>query len=259
MIGRNLVTVARPTLLCLGSAVALTVSAADIDPAADEALRAMSSYLGGLPSYSMQADIDVEIIDLQGQKLQFSSSAEMAVERPDKLHVRRRGGIAEVELTFNGQTLSLWEKRRNAYIQIAAPGTLDNAIDTLHLDTGLDTPGMDILMSDPYAILSSELTSGEYVGTAYVNDIECHHLAFRKDQVDWQLWVKTGDQPLPMKYVITTKWLTAAPQYSVRFRDWNVQPEIDPSRFAFSAPAEAVELETLSVNVLGELTMGDEQ
>jgi len=249
---------ARWVFLYLASIVAWSASASDIDPEADEALRAMSSYLGSLESYAVRADIDSEIIDLEGQKLQFSSSGEIVLQRPGMLHLRRRGAIGELELTFDGQTLSLLGKRRNVYAQFDVSGTIDDAIDTLHMDLGLDTPGMDILLSDPYPVLSSELSSGEYVGTAFVDNVECHHLAFRKNQVDWQLWISTGDRPLPMKYVITTKWLTAAPQYSVRFTDWDTQPEISAGQFEFSAPADAVELETLSINVLGELSTGGE-
>ncbi len=38
-----------------------------------------------------------------------------------------------------------------------------------------------------------------------MNGIECHHLAFRAEKVDWQVWVQAGDTPLPMKYLIISK------------------------------------------------------
>jgi hypothetical protein len=71
--------------------------------------------------------------------------------------------------------------------------------------------------------------------------------------VDWQLWVQHGDTPLPMKYVITTKWLTGAPQYAVRFRNWDTAPEVSAEQFAFSAPEGARELDEISVDAAGEL------
>jgi len=77
--------------------------------------------------------------------------------------------------------------------------------------------------------------------------------------VDWQIWVKTGDAPLPMKYVITTKWLTGAPQYALKLRDWNTKPQIDASRFEFSAPAGATEIESIKVDELGKLITGENQ
>jgi hypothetical protein len=56
-----------------------------------------------------------------------------------------------------------------------------------------------------------------------------------------------------MKYIITTKWVTGAPQYSVRFRDWNTKPQIEANRFEFSVPEGARKLETIDVNEMGEL------
>ena len=97
------------------------------------------------------------------------------------------------------------------------------------------------------------MVSSAYLGTDYVNGVECHNLAFRQAKTDWQLWVRVGDAPLPMKYIITTKWVTGAPQYSVRFRDWNTAPQFEADRFEFSAPEGARKLETIAVNEMGEL------
>ena len=78
---------------------------------------------------------------------------------------------------------------------------------------------VELLLNDPYGIRSSGVESDVYVGVTYVHGVECHHLAFRENKVDWQLWVKAGDTSLPMKYVITSKWMTGAPQYTVQLRD----------------------------------------
>ena len=72
--------------------------------------------------------------------------------------------------------------------------------------------------------------------------------------MDWQIWVKAGDEPLPMKYVITTKWMTGAPQYSVQLSNWNTKPVIASSRFKFVAPKGADKLEALPVDETGEIT-----
>ena len=58
-----------------------------------------------------------------------------------------------------------------------------------------------------------------------------------------------------MKYVITTKWMTGAPQYSVRFRDWNLSPKIDPGQFDFKPPEGSKKLEDILVDNMGELVL----
>lgn len=259
-------TIARAGWLSLVSAIALSISlAADpvisadsIDPDADKILKSMSSYLAETEAFSVNADIDVEFVTRDGQKLQLSSFATLILQRPNKFHIQRQGTIADAEFIFDGKTLTLYGKKSNVYVQIDAPGTIDNAIRAYELETGIPAPGGDLLFADPYAILSTGIENGTYLGTAYVNGIECHHLAFREDEVDWQLWVQTGDKPLPMKYVITSKWVTAAPQYEVRLRDWDTNSQIDDEQFTFSAPEGATRLKKLPTKELDEFTSTEE-
>ena len=241
--------------LLMALAAGPATGAEGIAPDADKILQSMSTYMGGTQAFSMNADIDFEIVTKDGQKLQFSSSATVVLKRPAKFSIQRRGMFADAEFIFNGKTLTVFGKNLNAYAQTEVSGTIDDAIRAFEMETGIPAPGADLLFADPYAVLSSGVESSIYVGVAYVNGIACHHLAFREDKVDWQLWVKTGDEPLPMKYVITSKWMTGAPQYQISFRDWNTNPQINDEQFTFSVPKDAIRLETIPVNEMGELTI----
>lgn len=225
---------------------------------ADEILRSMSTFLAGTKAFSVAADIGNEVISREGEKLQLSSYATVVFQRPAGFYIHRQGRFADVEAFFDGKTVSLSGKNRGVYVQKEVVGTTDDAFDMIASRIGVDLPGGDLLVSDPYAVLSSGVTSSGYHGTAYVQGVECHHLSFREDEVDWQLWVKTGDEPLPMKYVITTKWLTGAPQYSMQLSNWNLKPVIAADRFTFTVPSGATKLEALAVDETGELKMGEE-
>ncbi|UHD18018.1 DUF2092 domain-containing protein [Thiocapsa bogorovii] len=245
--------------LSLGVASSAVAEGPDVDPEADRILRDMSTYLSGLAAFSVRAEVDDEVIDLAGQKLQLSSSATLMLERPDHFHAHRQGPLADVEILFDGQTLTLHGRREQIYAAIDAPGSIDAALTELRAATGLDAPAGDLFVSDPYPGLMTDVTRGAYLGTAYVDGTAAHHLAFRAATVDWQIWVRTGDQPLPLKYVITSKWVTGAPQYAVRFRDWNTAPTFEAGQFTFLAPEGARQLETLSVDDLGVLTIEENQ
>jgi hypothetical protein len=227
-----------------------------VDPEADRILRSMSSFLGGQKAFSVDYDVDSEVIDKDGQKLQFSSSGLLEVQRPGRLHATRRGGYVDAELFFDGRTLTLLGKNQNAYFQLNGPTTIDEAIETLRGEANLDLAGADLLYASPYEALRTDVKGGTYLGPAVVDGIECDHLAFRADKVDWQLWVQRGDKPLPIKYVITSKWITGAPQYTVRLRNWKLQPQLDARRFEFSPPAGVKRLESIPTNELGELHGG---
>ena len=240
-------------------AAAPAMSAEGVDPEADAILREMSDYLGGLAAFSVDADVDNEIIDLAGQKLQLSSSASVALQRPNRIQMSRQGGIADVEVLFDGKSLTLQSKTRNAYLQLDSSGTIDEALRAVSNEIGIDMAAGDFFFADPYSGLVTDVVSGAYLGWGYVEGVRCHHLAFRAAHVDWQLWVQTGDTPLPMKYVITSKWVTGAPQYAARFRNWNTKPQLEARQFEFSALPGAKKLDSLPVNEAGQLMPAEAQ
>jgi len=240
-------------LVILGLVSGPVSGAEDMSADADEILRSMCSYMKGLGAFRVKADIDNEVITQEGQKLQFCGSAELLMKRPAGFKVSRKGMFADVEMIFDGKVLTIHGKRHNLYTQFEVPGNNDDAIHAVEFETGLDTPGADLLFSDPYAILSAGVMKGEYFGTAFVNGVECYHLAFREEKVDWQLWVQTGERPLPMKYVITSKWQTGAPQYAATLRDWDTDPKIAEGAFQFTASEEDRKLDSLPVNEMGEV------
>jgi hypothetical protein len=156
---------------------------------------------------------------------------------------------------FDGQTVTLYSKTRNIYMQAPHSGTIDGALDALRA-MGVDLAGADLLYADPAPGLLTDVERGADYGTEVVGGVPCEHLAFRARDEDWQIWIATGDRPLPMKFVITSKWVVDAPQYVVRMSHWNVQARIDPSQFVFTPPAGAQRLTKIDVNGIGEITGG---
>lgn len=228
--------------------------AAEIEPDADKILRAMTAHLSRLKAFTARYDVDNEIIDVDGQKLQFSSSGTLAVERPNKLRVTRKGAFAEAELVFDGSTISIVGRQANVYAQLPSPGSaIEEAVEELRAATGIDAPGADLLAADSYAVLTEDVVEGSHIGTGVVGGVECEHLAFRNPRVDWQIWIAKGDKPLPMKYVVTTKWITGAPQFTLRLADWNEAPQLGADRFVFTAPPGARKLETVHADAIGEI------
>ncbi|SJM28446.1 DUF2092 domain-containing protein [Mesorhizobium delmotii] len=246
--------IAGALVIACGLAVS-PASAQQIEPEADKILRSMADYVAGLKTFTVNYDADSEVVDTEGQKLQYSASGSVAIERPGKMHVSRKGTFVDAELTFDGKTISFYGKKANVYGQLESPGpTIDEAVEEVRAGTGFDASGADLFAADPYAVLTEDATKGVHVGTGLVGGVECDHLAFRNPRVDWQIWVQKGEQPLPLKYVITTKWVTGAPQYAVRLSDWNVAPQIDQAQFTFTAPEGATKLEQISTDEIGELS-----
>jgi hypothetical protein len=226
-----------------------------IDPDAQSVLSAMSTYLGSLKSFSVDYAATDEVISTEGQKLQFLHSGEVVVERPNKVYAIRKGAAGSAEIFLNGKMLSLYSKSANAYLQMDE-SSIDDAIVALH-NLGFDAPGADILASKPLDNSTTDIVSGTHVGMTYIDGVEVNQLAFRGKDVDWQLWVTTGDKPLPVRYVVTTKWFAGAPEFTLQLRNWNTAPKIDAAEFTFTPPQGAKKLDPASVEVdaIGDMSI----
>lgn len=215
----------------------------------------MSEALKSAPTLSADYDVDQEVVNLQGQKIQYSASGSIAIDREQGFRLKRMGPFAQAEVIFDGDTISLHDKVLNVYAQLRSPGpSVEDAAEELRAAIGLDAAGADFLARDPYAVLTDGVTEGTVVGSAFVNGVECDHLAFRTDIAEWQIWISRGSRPLPLKYVITTKWTTGAPQYSLRLSNWK-SDGIEGEQFQFAPPAAAKKLEHVHADVTGELSL----
>ena len=226
-----------------------------VDPDAQSVLAAMSTYLGGLRSFSFEYSAVDEVVTPEGQKLQFLHSGEMVVQRPDRLHALRRGAAGTAEIFLDGRALTLLGRDANAYVQLPA-SSIDAAIDAVR-KLGFDAAGADLLAPNPLDNSTTDTTSGAHIGMTFIDGIEVHQLAFRGVDVDWQLWVTAGNTPLPVRYVITTKSISSAPQYTLQLRTWNSAPQIAGARFTFAPPQGARQLDPTSVtaNAVGDMTI----
>ena len=226
-----------------------------VDPDAQSVLSGMANYLGSLKSFSVEYSSVDEVVTPAGEKLQFLHSGKIIVERPNKLYATRAGAAGTSEIFLNKNGLYLYGTNVNAYLKLDA-SSIDAAIDAVR-NLGFDAPGADLLDSKPLDNPMTDITSGSYIGDTYIDGVKVHQLAFRGTNVDWQLWVTAGDKPLPLRYVITTKWFSGAPEYTLVLRNWNTAPNIDATQFTFVPPQGAKRLDpaSVTVNAIGDMTI----
>jgi hypothetical protein len=229
---------------------------ADNGDDARKILKAMSDYVSGQKSIAATFNTDIEVITPDLQKIQFDSSGQLQLNRPDKLHARRTGGYTDVELVFDGKTFVVANKRDNLFTQADAPGSVDQLVEKMRRDFGVDLPGADLFASNPYAVLSADVIDAKHIGRGVVNGVECEHLAFRNDDTDWQIWVEVGANPVPRKFVITSKAMTAGPQYTMLITDWKGDATIPPDAFTFKASDGAKKVEFDSLSAIDEVPPG---
>lgn len=223
--------------ICAGSLLCAAPAQADTAADARRIVKAMSDYMASQNNLSGEFDADLDIITPSLEKIQFSASGSVLLARPDKVRLVRKGGYTEIELLSDGKSVTIVNLGDGSYSQLKSPGTVDGVIDLLRRDYGIDMPAADLLLTNSYAELMEGVIEAKHIGVGVIDGVECEHLAFRNAETDWQLWVRSGDRPLPCKYVIASKTVAAAPDYTIRFRNWSTSQAAPGSAFNF-APAK---------------------
>ena len=238
-------------------AVAITIIDMPI-ARADEAqaknlLKAMSDYLAGQKAISFNYDTSLELVTTQQQKVGLASSGTLTLSRPDKLRATRTGGFSNIELVFDGKTLTLLGKNTKQYAQIEAPNTIDQLVDVLRDKYHRPVPAADLLMADPYKELMPLVTDVKDLGSGVIHGTECDHLAFRTEEVDWQIWIAQGARPYPCRYVITSKKVPGWPQYTLDITGWKSGSEVGSDSFKLDIPTGANRLAPDEIPDLNEI------
>lgn len=216
-------------------------------------LKAMSDYLAAQQVISFGYDTNLEVVTKDHQKLLFASSGTAALSRPDKIRATRDGGFASVEMIFDGKTLTLLRKDANLYAQAEVPGDLDHLVDELRDKFHRPVPGADLLTSNVYDVLMDRVTDVKDLGSGVIGGAECDHLAFRANEVDWQIWIAQGASPYPCRYLITSKAVDQSPQYSVQVRDWKAGSEVATDDFVFKNTTDAKKVDATELTDTDEL------
>jgi hypothetical protein len=218
-----------------------TVPPQVVSPEAQKVLDRMSAYLRNLQNFSIAADSSRDEVVSHGYKLQHNEHSDLIVQRPNKLHADISGDLRNRTIVYDGAKLAMYSPDDAAYVRVAAPNSIAELTEGL-LGAGVEMPMIDVLYQGATGTLTEAVHGGILVGDSSVDGVACDHLAFRQDNIDWQLWVQQGDQPLPRKIVITTRYEVGDPQYQITM-NWNLKPKIDASTFVFTAPKGATEIQ----------------
>jgi len=210
-----------------------------IDPDADRILRGMTDYLSSLQSFQVDSAALDEVVTTSGQKFQIATESEVSVQRPNRLRSEQVGAHNGMGFWYDGKTMTLECKANGTYGTLQAPPTIDATIDKARKEFQIDAPGADLIYSQPYDVLTEQVKSGQFIGRETMDGGPVNHIALAGEEVDLQLWIKDGPEPLPVRYSITTKVTKGEPEFSVHLTQWKTKTAIPASTFQFKAPEGA--------------------
>ena len=206
-------------------------------------LKRTADRLSAATSFTFKTTSSIEVPSPLGHMLNYFTSAEVAVHRPDKFTARKTGDGPSFDLYYDGTTFGAVDAQMGLYAQMAAPPTLDALIPEVLERTGMQFPYADMLYSDVYGAVTKDLTHAYWVGKTTVDGIVCDHLAFAGPGIEWQIWLGPEKDPLPRRLAVTYLTLERQPRFLVNFSDWNLKARLPARRFEFNKPAGAKQIE----------------
>lgn len=248
LVGRALIAVS--VLLGCGSAA---VAQNKPEPAAAPAgeikderalslLKGMSATLAGAKTVSFKARSMVPFASPTGQYISLFAMSRVVMQRPDRLFVETRGDLFPNELTFDGKTLTAVTLDKRFFAQREAAGnSIDAVIKGAHPGSDALAPFIDLLTSDPYAVLTRNLSSAVWIGQSAIGGVKTDHLAFTAKGVDWEIWI--GADKLLRLMVVSFRTGERQPTFTVEFTDWKLNAQAPAQTFSTAIPKGATRLE----------------
>jgi hypothetical protein len=223
--------------------------AQDAEPDPMALLKKFAEALSSAERFRYIAQTGFDVVQDNGQKIEFGATREVSVRRPDRSHafiVRRDGN--KTEFFYDGEQATLLERDENVYAQAVVPGTLEGALDYLTTKVGVPSPLAELVDPKLWDELTVAIESSVYVDTVTLGRRSCHHLAFRQQNIDWQLFVETDARSLPCRIVITYKLEEDSPQFRADFLEWDLAPEVPDSMFVFTKPEGSQQIPLVAVS-----------
>jgi hypothetical protein len=207
----------------LWSPPALTGQTEDL-PVGREVVQRVVDFMKNHDQVTFQALATYEVVQDDGQKLQFDMLHRVAVHRPDRIFWETLNDDASVETAwFDAGTFTLLKQPANLWGRIKLPPTISDALTRVADEYNIVVPFLDLISGDVAELwLGDEVESVSWVGESWIDGQWTDHVAIRKPEVDLELWFRKGDEPYPAKIVIVRTQEPGLPSYSARFRDWAV-------------------------------------
>jgi hypothetical protein len=203
-------------------------------------LKSMAEYLGVLKAFSCTSSNSFEVVQANGQQIEFGETRHISLARPDRLRIEEVASDGTSDLTlFDGKQITVLSADENVYAQAPQPPSLEDALVYFVRDLHMRMPLALMLSTHVRTELPALAKEIDYVETTQIRGQPAHHIAGRGDSVDFQIWIAEGTKPLPLRIVITYKLAPAQPTFAADISDWNIGPSFSGKTFQFSLPKDA--------------------
>lgn len=193
----------------------------DIEQDAIDVLKKFSTTLAKAQklSYTMVSGYDV--VQDDGQKIEFGGSREISAQKPDKLAVdfkTRQGRSGKILL--DSKNIYVYDKHENVYVSTEQVGDISESIDYLSTELKFPFPMKELFSDNIVEALIASVKYAYVIGEADLFGIKTIQLAVQGESIDYQLWISKAEPALLHRVVITYREEKGQPQFWANFTDW---------------------------------------
>jgi hypothetical protein len=209
-------------------------------------LRKMSDRLQGARSFTFRARTSREVLVDGGAQATFFNDLRVAVQRPDMVAAVRTGDLPEFRFAYDGKTMTAYVPGKGQWASAAAPPTIDAMLLAAYEQARISFPADEVLVADPFAALTKDLTHIALLGQTTVAGRKTDHVVLANPSMEWQAWldVKTG---LPVLSAIVYVDDPRKPHFYIEYLDWRLDPRLPASTFALPRPLKAAQVDISAI------------
>jgi hypothetical protein len=210
------------------------------EPDAAAILKDMANFLAGLQNFACTSRNGYEVLQSNGQKIEFGETRRMTIARPGRLRVEEvsSDGVHDLAL-FDGKLVTVFNSDEGVYAQAPQPPAVDDALMYFTRELHMRMPLALLLSTHVRTDLAAMVKKLDYVESTEILGVPAHHIAGRTDTVDFQMWIAEGKRPLPLRVVITYTHEPGQPRFWSDITDWNTSPKLASSTFQLALPKDA--------------------
>jgi hypothetical protein len=211
-----------------------------LEPEAMQALEKMSTYLTSLQAFRVTSRTSLDLVTTDGEKLTFDGVVTYkARKNPQGLTIDLDSDLKKRRYIYDGKQFTVFAPEMGFYASVSAPPTIRATLSEISNKYGIELPLEDLFRwSDTSGGRPETPKAGFDVGPATIDGVDTEQYAFRQGDIDWQIWIKEGADPLPLKVVIVDRTDPAMPGYIARLT-WDLNPGFTDADFAFQPPKDA--------------------
>jgi len=217
-----------------------------IDPQAMEILQEMARTIAAAEQFSVTIRSSYDAPQENGQMVEFGTVHTLQVKRPNLLRVdvHRSDGDQRL-LLFDGKQIVAQNVTDNVYVKVEHTSNIDEKIKYMVRDLQIPLPLGRMFRTTFPAEIAGLVEAIDYVEEDMLTDVPADHLAARTRDVDFQVWISQGEEPLPRRIVITYKHAPGQPQFRADFSDWNLSAKAAKGSFVFTPPKDSEQIPLL--------------